>query len=108
MTGSCFHREHRASGMLYELIDDHFIIVILTVFEAGKRTYTDDVTITSHHRDGFQQMFRFVTVHDDAAFGFQFPGPLIDVQYNYVHTQVESSFLGAETGAEAGVKEDHQ
>ena len=46
MTGSCFHREHRASGMLYELIDDHFIIVILTVFEAGKRTYTDDVTIT--------------------------------------------------------------
>ena len=53
-------------------------------------------------------MLWFVAVHDDATFRFQLPGSLVDVQHNYVHTQVKRSFLSAEAGAEAGVKEDHQ
>ena len=107
MAGGCLHREDRTSGILDKLIQNSLLIVKITIFETGKGTYSDDVTITTHHRNRFQQMFRFVTIHDDTTFCFQFPCTLVDVQHHHIHSQIESSFLCAEAGAEAGVKEDH-
>lgn len=53
MMGSCFYREYWVFGMLYELIDDYFIIVIFMVFEVGKWMYIDDVIIIFYYWDGF-------------------------------------------------------
>ena len=79
MPRSCFHREYRTSGILNKLIEDGLLIVKLTIFETGKGAYSDDIAITAHHGNGFQQVLRFVTVHDDATFCFQLPGALVDV-----------------------------
>ncbi len=53
-------------------------------------------------------MFRFVAVHDHPSFCLQFPCSLVDIEYNHVHTEVQSRFLGAQAGTEAGVEKDEQ
>ena len=66
----------------------------------GEGTHTDYVAVATHYGDSFQQMFRLVAIHDDAAFGFQLPCSLVDVQYNDIHAQVQSGFLSAEAGTQ--------
>ena len=100
MACGSFHREYRTAGVLYELIQYHFVVIVFAVFKTGKGTHSDNIAVTTHYGNGFQQMFRFVTVHDDTALCFQFPGSLIDVQYNDIHAQIEGGFLSAETGAQ--------
>ena len=99
--------EHRAAGILNELIQDHLIIIVFAGFKTGEGTDADDIAVATHHRDGFQQMLALVPIHHHAVAGFQFPGALVHIQHNHVHSQVLGRFLGAEAGAEA-VIEKHQ
>ena len=93
--------------MLNELIDNYFLIIIVAIFKTGERTYTDNVTVTTHYRDCFQQVFRFIAIHDDATFCFQFPCSLIYIENHYVHTQVKGCFLGTQACPQAGIEENH-
>ena len=107
VAGSRFHAEYRTTGVLDEFGDNLFIVIVRLVFETGKGTDTDDIAVATHDRNSFQQMFRFVTIHDDTTFGFQFPGTLVHVEHHRVHPQVHRSLLGGEAGAQAGVEEYH-
>ena len=53
-------------------------------------------------------MLRLVAVHDDSALGLKFPCALVDVQYDYIHAEVQSSLLGTQTCTQAGIEEYHQ
>ncbi len=107
MACGSFHGEYRSARMLDELLQYHFVVIVFLAFETCERTYADDVAIAAHHGNGFQQVFRFVTVHDDATFRFQFPGSLVDIQYNHVHAQIQCGLLCTEAGTQAGVEENH-
>lgn len=91
-----------------ELLDDAFFVVVLPVFESGKRAHTNQVAVAAHYGDGLEQVLALVAVHNDAAFGFQFPGALVHVEYNDVKPQVAGRFLSAQTGAQTVVEENEQ
>ena len=78
-----------------ELIQYYFVVVVVSVFETCKGTDTDDVTITAHYRDSLQQVFWFITIHDDATFSFQLPCALINIEYDNIHSQIQGRFLCA-------------
>ena len=101
------HGEHGAAGILNELVEDNLVIVVVAVLETGKGAHTDDVAIATHYGNGFEQVFGLVAIHDDATFGFQLPGTLVDVEHNDIHAQVKGCFLGAEAGTQAGIEENH-
>ena len=95
-----FHGEYRPAGVFDKLVQYYFVVIVFAVFEAGEGTHTDYVAVATHYGDSFQQMFRLVAIHDDAAFGFQLPCSLVDVQYNDIHAQVQSGFLSTEAGTQ--------
>ena len=88
-----FHAYHRLSGVLNELVEDLFVVIIFLTLETGERPNPDNVCIASHYGDGLEKMFRFISVHYHAAFGLEIPCSLLDIQHNNVHTQVLGGFL---------------
>ena len=106
MHGGALHEEDGATAVLDELLEDAFFVVVLARFEAGEGTHTDEVAVAAHDGDGFEEVFALVAFHDDAAFGLQFPGTLIDVEHDDVHAEVEGCLLGGEAGAQGVVEED--
>ena len=54
MACGSLHGEYRPAGMLDELLQYHFVVIVFLIFEACKRTYADDVAIAAHHGNGFQ------------------------------------------------------
>ena len=108
MTGSGFHGEYRLAGILDELIQNLFGIIILAVLKMSERTHTDDITIRSHHRNSLQQMFTLIAIHNDTALCFQLPCTLIHIEYNHIHPQVTSCLLGTQTGTQTVVEENQQ
>ena len=61
-----------------------------------------------HHGHSLQQVFALVTVHHHATLRFELPGPLIDIEYDDIHTQIERSLLGAETGTQTVVEKNQE
>ena len=55
----------------------------------------DDEIPSAHYRNSFQQMLRFITIHDNTSLCFQLPCTLVNVQNDRVHTQVHGGLLGA-------------
>ena len=108
MSGSSFHGEYRFPGILNKLIQNFFRIIIFPVLETGKRTNSDNITIGSHHRNSFQQMFTLVTIHHNTTFCFQFPGSLVNIKYNDIHSQITGSLLCAKTSTQTVVEENQQ
>ena len=88
-----FHTENGFARILDKLIENNFIIIISFAFELRKRAHADNVAIGAHHGNGFQNVFRFVAVHYHAALGFEFPRALVDIEHDYVHSQIHSRFL---------------
>ena len=107
MSCSCFHTENRLSGILNELIKNGFLIIKFLVFKLGESPHSDNIAVGSHYRNGFQNVFRFFTVHNYAPLGFQLPGTLINVEHHRIHSQVHSGFLGTQSRAQAGIKKHH-
>ena len=107
VAGGCLHAEYGAAGVADELVDHSLLIVFGLVFETGERTDPDDVAVGAHHRDGFEKMLGLVAVHDYAAFGFELPCSLVDVEDYDVHAEIHGGFLGAQARAKTGVEEDH-
>ena len=60
------------------------------------------------YNDSLEEVFGLVTVHDDPAFGFQFPCTLVHIEHNHIHTQIAGSLLCTQTGAETVVEENQQ
>ena len=52
-------------------------------------------------------MFRLVTIHNDAHFGFQFPAVAVYIQNNRVHPEILRCFLAAQTSSQA-IVEKHE
>ena len=88
------HTEDRFAGVLDKLIQDNLVIVGRLLFELGERAYSDHITVGAHHRDRLKDMLRFIAIHDHPFFCFQLPGALVDVEYNYIHAEVQPRFLG--------------
>ena len=107
MHGSSLHGEDRTTAVFDELVQNGFSIVVFAVGKTSETSDTDQVAVASHHRDSLQQVLTFVTIHDDTAFCFQFPGASIDVKHDDVHAEVHGSLLGREAGAQGVIKEDH-
>ena len=107
MYGSRLHSEDRTSAVLDELLQNGLRIVILTVCQSSERTYTNQVTIATHHRNGFQQVFRFVSIHNDTAFCLEFPGTGIHVEHDDIHSHVHRCLLGRESCTQGVVEENH-
>ena len=108
MDGSRFHGNDRSAAVLDELLHDSLGIVVFTVGETGKTSYGNNVAVAAHHRNGFQQMFAFVTIHDDASFCFQLPCSGIDIKYDDIHAQVHGCLLCAQTCPQRVVEKYHQ
>ena len=108
MARSRFHREYRLTRILDELIQNLFCIIIFTVFKMSKRAHTDDIAIRGHHRNGFQQVFALVAIHNDTALCFQLPCALVHIEHNHVHTQIARCLLSAQAGTQAVVEENQQ
>ena len=53
-------------------------------------------------------MLRLVTIHNYTTLCLQFPGSLVYIKNNHIHTQVKGSLLCAQAGTQAGVEERHQ
>ena len=104
MDGSRLHGDDRTTGIFHKLVDDSLRVIIVTVLQSGKRAYGDDVTITSHHGDRFEQMLTLVAIHDDAALRLQFPGTGIDIEHDDVHAEVHRRLLRRETRAKRVVE----
>ena len=100
MSCCCLHAEYRLAGVLDELIDNHFVVILLAVLESGESAYSDHVAVASHYRDRFQEVLRFVTVHDDSVLGLKFPSSLVHVKYDDVHAKVQCCLLCAEASAQ--------
>ena len=91
---------HRPAGILHELADNGFGIVVVAVTETSEGAHGNDVAVASHHRDGLQEMLALVTIHDDTTLGLELPCTGIDVEDNDIHTEVHGSLLGGETRAQ--------
>ena len=102
------HAEHGASGVFYELLDHPLLIVLFFVLKSGERANANDVAVASHDRDRLQKMFGFISIHDDTAFGLQFPCSLVHIEHDDVHAKIHGSFLCREARAQGGVEEDHE
>ena len=107
VNGCRFHGKYRTAGVFDKLIHDSFRIVEFAVRETRKGTDTNQITIASHHGNGFQQMLALITIHDHATLGLQFPGSGIHIEYDDVHTQVHGCLLCAETRTQTIVEENH-
>ena len=108
MPGGSLHAEYRSAGIFDEPVDDDLFVVICLALEEGKGTHADHVAIASHHRDGFQQMFRLVSVHDHSSFRLELPCSLVDIQYDDIHAEIQCCLLGAQSGTQTRVEEYHQ
>ena len=108
MSCSSLHAEYRLAGILDELIDNHFVIIVLLALELRKRANSDHIAVASHYRNCLEQMLRLVAVHDDPALCLKFPCSLVDVKNYHVHSEVQGRLLSAQTGAQTGVEEYHQ
>ena len=108
MHGGCLHGEDGTAAVLEELVIYGFGIVILTVCQSGKGTDSDEVTVGTHHRDGFQKVLAAVAIHDNSALGLQFPCSGIHIKHNDIHAQVHCSLLCGKTGAQAVIEKHHQ
>ena len=97
MSCSRFHRENRFTGILNKLIQNLLGIIIFPTFKSRERAYTNHITIRSHYRNSLQQMLTLVTIHNHATLCFQFPGTLIHIQHDDIHTQITGSLLRAQT-----------
>ena len=93
--------------MLYKLAQDHLVVVVRFIFELREGAHPDHVAVGSHHRDGLEDMFRFVAIHDYPSLGLQFPSTLVNIEHDHVHPEVHSCFLGTQPGTEARVEENH-
>ena len=81
-----FHAKYRPAGMLDELTQYLFVIIIFFILKACERTDPDHIAVTAHYRNSFQQMLRFITIHDNTSLCFQLPCTLVNVQNDRVHT----------------------
>ena len=108
MYRGALHKEHRLAGVTDKLVQYLFLIIVLTAFEGGKRTYSDKVAIASHHGNGFQQMFALVAIHNHAALRLQFPCPLVHVEHDDVHAKIHGCLLRTQPRAQAVVEEDEE
>ena len=108
MSCSRLHRENRFTGILNKLIQNLFRIIIFPTFKSRERTYTNHITIRSHYRNSLQQMLTLVTIHNHATLCFQFPGTLIHIQHNDIHTQITGCLLRAQTRTQTVIKENKQ
>ena len=102
------HGEHGATAIFDELTQDVFVVVVLAAVEMGKGSHTYDVAVTSHDGDCLKQVFAFIAVHDNSTFRLEFPCTLVHIEHNYVHAEIHSGFLCAETGSQAVVEEYQQ
>ncbi|OPZ12984.1 MAG: hypothetical protein BWZ06_01402 [Bacteroidetes bacterium ADurb.BinA261] len=100
MPCSCLHTENRSPGIFDKLIKNDFIVIILFALKLSERANADNIAVTSHHGNGFKNVFGFVAIHDHAALRFELPCTLIDVENDYVHAQIQSCFLGTQTCSE--------
>lgn len=106
--GGRLHGKDGAAAVLLELLKYAFLVVFLLVVEAGKGAHPYQVAVASHHGDGFEHVLALVAVHDHATLGLELPGALVHIEHDYVHSQVHSSFLRAQPGAQAGVEKHHE
>ncbi len=104
--GSAFQADDGHGGVLQNLIEDDFAVVLGFVREGGKRAHAQHVAILAHHRDGILDVFLGAAVHHRAVGHFQGPGVGSGVQHPGLRTQVVGRLDGAEPGAQAGVEED--
>ena len=108
MHGGCLHGEDGTAAILEELVIYGFGIVILSVCQSGKGTDSDEIAVRAHHRDGFQEVFATVAIHDDPTLGLQFPRSGIHIKHNDIHAQVHCRLLCGETGAQTVIEKHHQ
>ena len=108
VTGCCLHAHHRHSGIVDELLQDFFLVIILLVFVFGKRAHPDDVAIFADHGNCLADMLRLIAIHDNPQFGFQLPATFVNIEDNDIHPQVKPGLLGTQAGTQARVEEDQQ
>ena len=101
MPCSGFHTENGFTRVMNKLIENGFLIIKFLILKLSESPHANDVAIRSHHGNGFQNMLRFVAVHNHAPLGFEFPGTLIDIEHHGIHSEVHSCFLGTEPGSQA-------
>ena len=106
MHGGTLHEEHRTAAVLDELLEYLLFVVVLAALEAGEGAHTDDVAVAAHHGNSLQKVFALVALHDDSTLGLQFPRPLVHIEHDDVHAEVEGCLLGGEAGAQRVVEED--
>ena len=104
--GGTLHEEDGTTAVLDELLEDLLLIIILARLETGEGTHADDVAVATHHWDGLEEVLALVALHDDATLSLQFPSPLIDIEHDDVHAQIERRLLGGEASAQGVVEED--
>ena len=107
VNGCCFHGEDRTPTVFNKLLQNSLCIVVFAVCKSSKGTYTNEVAVATHYRDSLQQVLALVAIHDDTAFGLQFPCSGIHIEHDDIHSQVHSRFLCRESCTQGVIKENH-
>ena len=94
------HAYYRFSRQLYELVENLLPIIIRFAGKICKTPHPNNIAITAHYRNCLQNVLRLVAIHYNTPLSLQFPGPLINVKHNHIHSKIEGSLLCAQPCAQ--------
>ena len=98
--------DDRPAGIVDELLQDGFRIVVGIVLQPREGADADQVAVAPDDRDRLAQVLRLVPVHHHAEAGFQLPALLADVQHDRVQAEVQGGLLAAQARPETAVEEN--
>ena len=97
---------NRYTGIFDERSYDFIGIVLGFILEAGERTHPYNVCVLADDARRFADVLCGVAVHHYAVFKLQSPA-LGSIHADDLHTELLGCRFGAQPGAQAGVKKQH-